>query len=124
MVQQFGRNGTHNPGWLVEGSADYIRWFKYEPQSHGADIVWMKRARRLTPHYNDSYRITANFLDWVSGKYDTNLVTQMNAAMRDGKYSEDLWQKYTGKTAPELGDEWKKEIEAQLGSATNSVKPN
>ncbi len=124
VVQQFGRNGMHNPGWLVEGTADYIRWFKYEPQSHGADIVWMKHLRHFTPRYNDSYRVTANFLNWVSEKYDKDLVTQMNAAMRDGKYSDDLWQKYTGKTAPELGEEWQAEIEKQLGSATNSVKPN
>jgi hypothetical protein len=108
----------------VEGSADYIRWFKYEPQSHGADIVWMKHLRRITPRYNDSYRVTANFLNWVTEKYDTNLVAQMNAAMRDGKYDDGLWQKYTGKTAPELGDEWKKDIETQLGSGTNAAKPN
>ena len=124
VVQQFGRNGVHNPGWLVEGSADYIRWFKYEPQSHGADIVWMKRRSHFTPRYNDSYRVTANFLNWVTEKYDTNIVGQLNAAMRDGRYSEDLWQKYTGKTAPELGEEWKKEVETQLAGATNSVKPN
>jgi hypothetical protein len=124
VVQQFGRNGVHNPGWLVEGSADYIRWFKYEPQSHGADLVWMKRARRFTPHYNDSYRVTANFLNWVTEKYDANLVTQMNAAMRAGKYDDGLWKQYTGKTTPELGEEWKKEIEAQLATAPASAKGN
>jgi hypothetical protein len=124
VVQQFGRNGVHNPGWLVEGSADYIRWFKYELQSHGADLVWMKRARRFTPRYNDSYRVTANFLNWVTEKYDANLVTQMNAAMRAGKYDDGLWKQYTGKTAPELGEEWKKEIEAQLATAPASAKGN
>ena len=113
VVQQF-HNG-HNPGWLVEGSADYIRWFKYEPQSHGADLVWLRQqGKNFSSHYNDSYRITANFLDWVSEKYDKAIVTQMNAAMRDGKYEDDLWQKYTGKTAPELGEEWQKEIIAQI----------
>ncbi|HWD92604.1 MAG TPA: basic secretory protein-like protein [Verrucomicrobiae bacterium] len=114
VVQQFhGRN----PGWLVEGSADYVRWFKYEPQSHGADIVWMKKRRNFTPHYNDSYRITADFLNWVSDKYDGKIVTEMDAAMRAGKYNEDLWKQYTGKTLTELGDEWKSQIEAQLPGA-------
>ena len=118
MVQQF-HNG-HNPGWLVEGSADYIRWFKYEPQSHGADMGWLRQhGKNFSPHYNDSYRITANFLDWVSEKYDKDIVGQMNAAMRDGKYEDDLWQKYTGKTAPELGEEWQKEINAQLSGKKN-----
>src|SRR5260370_374070 len=33
-----------NPGWLVEGMADYIRWFKYEPGGHGAALLWMRKA--------------------------------------------------------------------------------
>jgi Peptidase of plants and bacteria len=121
VVQQFhGRN----PGWLVEGSADYVRWFKYEPQSHGADIVWMQKRRNFTPNYTDSYRITANFLNWVADKYDGKIVEEMDAAMRGGKYNEDLWKKYTGKTAPELGDEWKKIVESQLASAKAPEKTN
>ena len=36
---------------------------------------------------------------------------KLNAAMRQGKYSEDLWKEYTGKTAPELAEEWKKSLE-------------
>ena len=45
VVQEYGRarrenpEATRSPGWLVEGLADYIRWFLYEPQSHGADLV-------------------------------------------------------------------------------------
>ncbi len=67
--------------------------------------------------YDSSYRITANFLDYVSGKYDKSIVSQMNTAMRQGKYSDDLWKQYTGKTAPELGDEWKSGLEKSLGMA-------
>ena len=95
-----------NPGWLVEGIADYVRWYKYEPQSHGADIRDPSRV-----HYNDAYRPTANFLNWVSGKYDKDLVVKFNTVMRQGKYSDDLWKEYTGKTADELGEEWKKSLE-------------
>ena len=61
--------------WLVEGTADYVRWFNYEPQSHGADIVWMRRLRHFTPRYDASYRISANFLNWVTEKYDKEIVT-------------------------------------------------
>ncbi|HZI33760.1 MAG TPA: basic secretory protein-like protein [Candidatus Binatia bacterium] len=124
VVQQFGHNGVHNPGWLVEGSADYIRWFKYEPQSHGADIVWMRHLHHFSPHYNDSYRVTANFLNWISEKYDADIVGQMNAAMREGKYDDGLWKKYTGKTAPELGAEWKKDVETRLAATEASNQPN
>ena len=35
----------------------------------------------------------------------------MNAAMRQGKYSEDLWKQSAGKTADELGEEWKANLD-------------
>jgi hypothetical protein len=112
VVQQYHH---HAPGWLVEGMADYIRWFKYEPQSHGADIVWMRhRGKSFSPHYNDSYRISANFLNWVTEKYDTNIVTEVSAVLRSGDYTEDFWKQKTGKSVEDLGAEWKKEIESQL----------
>jgi hypothetical protein len=115
VVQQF--HSRHNPGWLVEGSADYVRWFLYDADKHGADMVWFRRhGKNFSPHYNDSYRVTANFLNWVSEKYDKDIVPQMNAAMREGKYDESLWQKYTGKPLPELGAEWEKEVQTQLAS--------
>ncbi len=113
VVQQY-RNAAV-PGWLVEGMADYIRWFKYEPQSHGADLVWMRQqGKSFSPHYDDSYRVTANFLSWVVKNYDADIVGQMNAAMREDKYKEGLWKTYTGKTAVQLGEEWSKEIRAEL----------
>jgi Peptidase of plants and bacteria len=99
VVQQYKRS---NPGWLVEGIADYIRWFNYEPQKHGADIHNPANAR-----YDGSYRVTANFLDWVTENYDKDIVPKLNAAMRKGEYREELWQQRTGKSAAELGAEWK-----------------
>ena len=102
------------PGWLVEGIPDYIRWFQYEPQSHGADVAWMRTRRNLKLSYDGMYRITANFLNWVSEKYDTKVVLKVNAALRDGKYKEQMWKDLTGHTVQELGADWKKDIEAKL----------
>ena len=115
VVQQY--KGGNNPSWLVEGMADYIRWFKYEPQSHGADIVWMRKQKNFTPHYDGSYRISANFLNWVTEKYDKQIVLKLNTAMREGKYSDDLWKTYTGKSLQDLGAEWKADIDKQLGNS-------
>jgi hypothetical protein len=113
VVQQY--HDVAAPGWLVEGMADYVRWFKFEPQSHGADLVWIRQQEKgFSPHFNDSYRITANFLNWVAEKYDKGIVCELNAALREGKYNDALWTQYTGKTAPQLGEEWSKDIEAQL----------
>jgi Peptidase of plants and bacteria len=116
VVQQY-RHG-HAPSWLVEGMADYVRWFKYEPQSHGADIVWMRKlGGDFSPRYDASYRVSANFLNWISVNYDSNVVTEVNADLREGKYTRDFWKQHTDKTVQELGDEWKKQIEAQLHTA-------
>ena len=98
VVQAYHHRG--NPGWLVEGIADYIRFFKYEPGKAGP--VNPRRA-----HYNGSYRVTATFLDYVSRKYDKNLVHKLNAAMREGNYSSQIFKDATGKTLEQLDDEWR-----------------
>jgi Peptidase of plants and bacteria len=98
VVQSYRR--SNNPGWLVEGIADYVRFVKYEPG----------KLRRLTPErarYNGSYQTTAAFLDFVAKKYDKDLVRKLNAAMREGRYKEELFKEFSGKTLPELGEEWK-----------------
>lgn len=113
VVQSYGRarrNNSHaarTPGWLMEGIADYVRWYIYEPQSRGAEIG---RKRAPSVRYDNSYRVTANFLNWVVEKYDKELVIKLNAACREGKYSESLWKKYTGHAVQELGDQWKAEL--------------
>ncbi len=96
-------NGTA-PGWVVEGIADYIRWFLYEPQTRGAEIT----ARNLdAARYDASYRVSANFLNWIVKTYDKEIVAKLNSAARAGQYDEGLWKEWTGKTVQELGDEWK-----------------
>jgi len=108
VVQQYGRARRANPdsrpgpGWLTEGIADYVRWFLYEPQSHGADRV--RNAARAK--YDASYRVSANFLNWVTGKYDKDLVRKLNALLREGRYSDESWKEFTGRQVAELGQEW------------------
>lgn len=110
VVQRYGGgrrdnpNATRTPGWLVEGIPDYIRWFLFEPQAKGAEITVTNIARAK---HDASYRITGNFLNWVTLKYDEQLVQKLNAAARQGKYNEDLWKASTGKALETLADEWK-----------------
>jgi len=117
VAQQYHHD--NNPGWLVEGMADYVRWFKYEPQSHGADIVWMRHhGKSFSPKFDASYRISANFLTWVADKYDPNIVREVSAVMRSGDYTPDFWKQHAGKSVEDLGAEWKKAVETQLNSPT------
>jgi hypothetical protein len=125
VVQQYGRarranpNATRAPGWLVEGIADYLRWFKYEPESHGAEMTSRNISRA---RYDANYRISANFLNWVSEKYDQQIVGHLNAALRQGNYSEDLWKQRTGHSVQELGDEWRKALEESLATQPRAIE--
>ncbi len=124
VVQQYGRTrraegSTRPPGWLTEGLTDYIRWYYFEPQTRGAEISkrGLERAR-----YDGSYRVTANFLKYVSDKQGENFVPKLNALIREGKYSPEQWKSLTGQTVEELGGSWKKELESKL-SASNPPAP-
>ena len=107
IVQQYPRG--NKPGWLVEGIADYIRFYTYEPE---------KARPRPDPKsertkYDASYRVSGHFLNWAQAKYDKDLVVKLNAACRQAKYKEELWKEYTGKTLEELGAEWKESLQPQ-----------
>jgi len=85
---------------MVEGLADYIRWHLYEPS---------EKRRRPDPeraNYTDSYQTTAAFLDYVVATHDAKLIEKFNAAMRDGEYDEQLWEKSTGKSVEQLWAEY------------------
>jgi len=66
------------------------------------DIQQISRAK-----YDANYRITGNFLNWVTEKYAKDIVEKLNSAARGGNYNEDLWKNYTGRKVEELGAEWK-----------------
>ena len=119
VVQNYGigrrtnPNATRTPGWLVEGIADYIRWFLYEPETHGAEITSRNIAQA---RYDGNYRISANFLNWVTETYDKDIMRKLNAAARESSYNEDMWTKFTGHTVQELGDEWKASMEKKIAA--------
>lgn len=117
IVQDYSRarrtnpNAKRTPGWITEGIPDYIRWFLYEPETKGAEITERNLARAK---FDASYRITGNFLDWATKQYDKDLIRKLNAAAREGKYTEEIWKELTGKTINELGDEWRSSHESRL----------
>ncbi len=116
VAQQYGRsrqtnpNPSRTPGWVVEGIADYIRWFLYEPQTRGAEI---SSARAAQARYDASYRTSANFMNWVTKNFAKDIVLKLNAAAREGRYNEDLWKEATGQTLQELGEKWKQWLAGQ-----------
>jgi hypothetical protein len=106
-MQAYRRGGGRNAGWLVEGIADYVRFFKYEPG----------KLRPLHPdraRYNGSYQVTASFLAFVVDKSDKEAVRKLNTLLREGKYKEESFKDLTGKTVQELEAEWKASLHESL----------
>ena len=97
ILQSYNHPG--NPGWLVEGVADYVRWFVFEPGKAGP--VNPDKAK-----YDDSYRTTGAFLDYLVRKHDPQIVRELDRAMRDGTYDEAIFERRCGKPVATLGAEW------------------
>jgi RNA polymerase sigma factor (sigma-70 family) len=95
--------GRVAPGWLVHGVADYVRFHKFEPWS--ADSPDPDTAR-----YDGDSRETAAFLAYLVATYDPALVRRLNAALRQGRYTDDIWVTLTGKPLRELGAEWRRSL--------------
>lgn len=82
-------------GWLVEGIADYVRFYHFEPKTKLS--VNPRRAS-----YRDGYRTTAMFLAWVQKNHDKDLVSKLNEALRKSEYKDELFKARTSKTLDEL----------------------
>jgi len=98
VVQAYGHQRA--PGWVTEGIADYVRWFKFEPPQR------RPRPDPARSRYTDGYQTTAAFFDWIVRTKDKTFVRRLNADIRSGKYSDDLFRQYAGKPVDELWDEY------------------
>src|SRR5262249_289810 len=56
VIQSYPRP---EPGWLVEGIADYVRFYHYEPKTKLGTVDPSRQS------YRDGYRVTAMFLAWI-----------------------------------------------------------
>lgn len=103
IVQTYPNNS--GPGWLTEGIADYARHF------YGVDNVgagWYLPEYTAKNRYTQSYRVTARFLLWITQKYDQDIVFKLDKHLRNNKYDQKLWEKYTGNLLDELWEAYQK----------------
>lgn len=92
------------PGWLVEGIADYVRW-RYGRDNNGAN--WALPNYSSNQRYTDSYRVTGRFLAWLERKVNGNIVNQLDLALRQNRYQNGaIWNQLTGKSVDQLWDEY------------------
>jgi hypothetical protein len=87
-------------GWLVEGIADYVRYFQYEPEKKSRWRITDKSS------YKDGYGVTASFLAWLERTKHPGIVAQLNAALRTSKYEDALFEQLTGKSLDDLWTEF------------------
>jgi hypothetical protein len=88
--------GPRPPTWLMEGIADYIRFYHYE--ANGPP----HRIDPKTASYTDSYQTTAMFFFWIEQTHARDFVKKLNADIRLGKYNEGLFKHYTGQNLDQL----------------------
>lgn len=104
IVQQYPRN-PKNVGWLVEGIADYLRWWRFEPEAPRTIIT---KESKMT----DGYGRTAYFLAWAGKRYDLSLVPKLDKALREARDPMPVFEAVTGKSADDL---WREFVEATSG---------
>ncbi|MGA2619631.1 MAG: basic secretory protein-like protein [Thermoguttaceae bacterium] len=107
MVHVVQAYPKYDPPWLVEGIADYVRFWVYEP---GAKRPRLNPARA---RYQDGYKTTGAFLAWLVAKYDKDLVRKLNTACHKNQYEESLFRQYTGKDLDALWSEFKGTLTAR-----------
>ena len=94
--------GRNAPSWLIEGIADYVRWWRYEPEL--AATAGRTRIDPAKSKYSDSYRTSAMWLAWCSRTHDMRLVPALDCALRNGEDPMAVFEKLCGKNADAL---WK-----------------
>jgi hypothetical protein len=99
VVQSYPRG----VGWITEGIADYVRYFKYEPKPAPPKVG-------AKASYKDGYKTSATFLSWLEKSKDKDIISKLNLALRTSSYKEDLFKEWTGSDLDTL---WKEFIAAQ-----------
>jgi Peptidase of plants and bacteria len=90
-------------GWITEGIADYVRYFKYEPKPSPPKIS-------AKASYKDGYKTSATFLAWIEKAKDKEIVRKLNEVMRSGGYKDELFKEWTGSDLDTL---WKEFLGSQ-----------
>jgi hypothetical protein len=104
VIQHY--HGRGNPGWLVEGVADYLRYFVVEPGAKNA------RFNADRSDYKGGYQPTAAMLNWLETKKGPGIIAKLNQVMREGKFKPDTFKEITGYEPDELWAEFKASLKS------------
>ena len=112
LVQGYGYSA--GPVWLTEGIADFIR-YKYGVDNIGSKWTMPAvTARTSEKKYENSYRVTARFFEWIDQKVKPGMLIQIDKELRNHTYTKDTWAALSGKTIDELWDDYAKNPEITI----------
>ncbi|RZL18097.1 MAG: secretory protein [Pedobacter sp.] len=109
LVQGYGYGS--GPVWLTEGIADFIR-YKYGVDNIGSK--WYLPEFSPEHKYENSYRITARFFEWIDQKVKPGLIIQIDKELRNHTYTQDTWVNLSGKTIDQLWADYAKNPKLSL----------
>ena len=96
-AQCYRRN---EPLWLVEGMAEYVRFWMYETPEKRPHI------NPTTDNYRQGYIAAAALLAWIEKTYDPKIIPKLNTAIQQQTYTDKLFHQATGKSLDELWHEF------------------
>ena len=108
LVQAYSAR-TYAEWWhWVEGVADYAR-YRFGRDNRGAG--WSIARYEHGSAHTDGYRATARFLAWAVDTGGDGVVQDLDAALRDGSYSDAFW---TERTGDDLAALWSRYVRASV----------
>ncbi len=114
VVQSYPK---YDPVWLVEGIADYERFYRYEPAGKRPHPT----ARNA--NYQEGYQTAAAFLNWAQKKYDAALVKKLNTACRETRDTHEVFEKSTGRSLDALWNEFAATLPSNPANRRNTNSP-
>jgi hypothetical protein len=100
------------PSFWQEGIADYV-CSKLDTNNNWG----CAECTFVSAHYRDGYSCAASFLDYLEKTYQQGIVPRLNAALRQGKYTEEFFARSTGKGLSALWAEFQKTPAFTSGAA-------
>ena len=110
------RYPSYEASWLVEGIADYVRFWVFEPDAP-RPVVNPSQNK-----YTDGYRVTAAFLARIVETHGVGVITGLNRALREGTYDASVFEELTGKGLDPLWAEYLSALKAR-SSTEASAEP-
>ncbi len=95
-------------------------------ESNSRPVDWVRlKAGHSPPHWkretdgdwDGGYQKTAYFLEWIEGRYGDGSIRELNEAMKDKEYDEQVFKDVTGRKVSKLWKLYKAHLEELQGPA-------